>query len=124
MRSLPGFNRPGLVNNRYRYVCDPEVPEQEADMLARSPITRVEDILPPLMVVQGANDARVPQAESDNIVESLRARGVEVEYMVKDDEGHGFVNPETRSTCTARPSASSHSTCRKRDAALHARSNP
>jgi dipeptidyl aminopeptidase/acylaminoacyl peptidase len=34
------------------------------------------------------------QAESDNLVEALRARGVEVEYMVKDDEGHGFVNDE------------------------------
>ncbi len=45
-------------------------------------------------VVQGANDSRVVQAESDNMVAALRARGVEVEYMVKDDEGHGFVNPE------------------------------
>ena len=34
------------------------------------------------------------QAESDNLVEALRARGVEVEYMVKEDEGHGFVNPD------------------------------
>ena len=63
-------------------------------MLARSPITRVDQIRTPLLVVQGANDVRVVQAESDNIVEALRARGVEVEYMVKDDEGHGFVNPE------------------------------
>jgi dipeptidyl aminopeptidase/acylaminoacyl peptidase len=45
------------------------------------------------MVIQGANDSRVVQAESDNLVEALRARGVEIEYMVKDDEGHGFVNP-------------------------------
>jgi dipeptidyl aminopeptidase/acylaminoacyl peptidase len=45
-------------------------------------------------VIQGANDSRVVQAESDNLVEALRARGVEVEYMVKADEGHGFVNPD------------------------------
>ena len=63
-------------------------------MLARSPITKVDQIRTPLLVAQGANDVRVVQAESDNIVEALRARGVEVEYLVKDDEGHGFVNPE------------------------------
>jgi dipeptidyl aminopeptidase/acylaminoacyl peptidase len=45
-------------------------------------------------VIQGANDARVVQAESDNLVAALRGRGVEVEYMVKQDEGHGFVNPD------------------------------
>ena len=50
----------------------------------------------PLMVVQGANDPRVTKVESDQIVAALEARGVEVEYMVKDDEGHGFANPENR----------------------------
>jgi len=64
--------------------------------LARSPITRVDRIRTPLLVVQGANDTRVVQAESDNLVEALRARGVEVEYMVKTDEGHGFLNPENQ----------------------------
>ncbi|GAA1451398.1 S9 family peptidase [Nocardiopsis tropica] len=94
MRSLPGFARGGLVNNWYRYVGDPADPAQEADMLARSPISRVDEITTPLMVVQGANDTRVVQAESDRIVEALRARGVEVEYLVFPDEGHDFVNPE------------------------------
>lgn len=63
-------------------------------MLARSPITRVDQIRTPLLVVQGANDSRVVQAESDNLVEALRDRGVDVEYMVKEDEGHGFLNPD------------------------------
>ncbi|MFC3999296.1 S9 family peptidase [Nocardiopsis sediminis] len=94
MRNLPEGAKPGLVNNWYRYVGDPEVPEQEADMLARSPIRRVADIRTPLLVVQGANDVRVVQEESDNIVEAVRAGGVEVEYIVFDDEGHDFVNPE------------------------------
>ncbi|MFD3686437.1 S9 family peptidase [Nocardiopsis sp. NPDC058631] len=94
MRSQPEFVRPGLVNSWYRYVGDPDIPEQEADMLARSPISRVDDITAPLMVVQGANDARVVQAESDQIVDALRARGVDVEYLVFDDEGHALVNPE------------------------------
>jgi acetyl esterase/lipase len=63
-------------------------------MLARTPITRVDPIRTPLLVIQGANDVRVVQAESDNLVDELRASGVEVEYMIKHDEGHGFVNQE------------------------------
>lgn len=94
MRTLPATARPHLANNWHLFVGNPDDPAQEADMLARSPITKVEQIHTPLMVIQGANDVRVVQAESDNLVEALRARGVEVEYMVKHDEGHGFLNPE------------------------------
>ncbi|MDT5078778.1 MAG: hypothetical protein QOJ80_3415 [Mycobacterium sp.] len=94
MRTLPAIARPHLANNWHLFVGDPDDPEQEADMLARSPITKVDEIRTPLLVIQGANDSRVVQAESDNLVEALRARGVEVEYMVKNDEGHGFVNPD------------------------------
>jgi dipeptidyl aminopeptidase/acylaminoacyl peptidase len=94
MRTLPPFAKPYLANSWYRYVGDPEDPVQETDMLARSPITKVDEIRTPLLVVQGANDVRVVKAEADNIVESLRARGVPVEYIVAEDEGHGFQNPE------------------------------
>lgn len=94
MRTLPNVGRRFLATNWHLYVGDPQDPAQEADMLARSPITKVDQIRTPLLVVQGANDSRVVQAESDNMVAALRARGVEVEYMVKEDEGHGFVNPE------------------------------
>jgi dipeptidyl aminopeptidase/acylaminoacyl peptidase len=94
VRGQPAFARASLINTWHRYAGDPDVPEQEADMLARSPISRVDDIIAPLLVVQGANDARVPQSESDHIVEAVRARGVEVEYIVFPDEGHDFVNPE------------------------------
>lgn len=94
MRTLPEIARPHLANNWHLFVGDPGIPEQEADMLARSPITRADQIRTPLLVIQGANDSRVVQAESDNLVEALRARGVDVEYMVKDDEGHGFLNPD------------------------------
>jgi dipeptidyl aminopeptidase/acylaminoacyl peptidase len=96
LRTLPPFGRPYFVNNWYRYVGDPEVPEQEADMLARSPITMVDRIRTPLLVAQGANDVRVVRAQSDTIVASLRERGVPVEYLLADDEGHGFANPENR----------------------------
>lgn len=96
MRTLPNIARPFLANNWHLFVGNPSDPQQEADMLARSPITYVEKIRTPLLVVQGANDTRVVQAESDNLVEALRARGVEVEYMVKEDEGHGFLNPDNQ----------------------------
>jgi dipeptidyl aminopeptidase/acylaminoacyl peptidase len=61
-----------------------------------SPLFNADKIRVPLFVAQGANDPRVTKQESDQIVEALRARGVEVEYMVKDDEGHGFQNEENR----------------------------
>lgn len=70
-------------------------PEKDKDLLtAVSPVFHVDKIKTPLFVAQGANDPRVNQAESDQIVEALRARGVEVEYMLKENEGHGFVNEE------------------------------
>jgi dipeptidyl aminopeptidase/acylaminoacyl peptidase len=70
-------------------------PETEADfLLSRSPITYVDQIKAPLFVIQGANDPRVVKAESDQIVERLRARGVPVKYDVYSDEGHGFTKRE------------------------------
>ena len=65
--------------------------ETERDfLLARSPISYADDIDTPLFVIQGANDQRVVPAESDQIVERLRERGVDVRYDVYPDEGHGF----------------------------------
>ena len=66
-------------------------PEEDADMLReRSPITYVEQVKSPLLVLQGANDPRVVKAESDQMVERLRSLGRDVEYVVFEDEGHGF----------------------------------
>jgi dipeptidyl aminopeptidase/acylaminoacyl peptidase len=96
VRSFPAYWRPLLAGTWFRYVGDPEDPEQLADLEARSPLNRVDRITAPLLVIQGANDPRVTKAESDQIVAALRERGVEVEYLVKDDEGHGFVKPENR----------------------------
>lgn len=61
-----------------------------------SPLFHVDKIKAPLFIAQGANDPRVPQAESDQIVEALKERGIEVPYMVKDNEGHGFRNEENK----------------------------
>ncbi|KMO81251.1 S9 family peptidase [Mycolicibacterium obuense] len=95
MRTLPPIARPHLVNNWHAYVGDPDDPAQLADMMARSPITRVDHVRTPLLVIQGANDVRVVQAESDNLVDALRARGVDVDYLLQSTEGHGAVNPES-----------------------------
>lgn len=70
-------------------------PERDAERFREtSPFFRAERIVAPLFVAQGANDPRVRKEESDQIVEALRSRGVDVEYLVKEDEGHGFHNEE------------------------------
>jgi dipeptidyl aminopeptidase/acylaminoacyl peptidase len=61
-----------------------------AKLVERSPINHMDQVRCPMLVVQGTNDPRVPKEESDQVVERLRARGVPVEYMVFEDEGHGF----------------------------------
>ena len=66
-------------------------PEKELDRLkASSPLFHADKIRKPLLVVQGKNDPRVLKAESDEIVEAVKKNGVPVEYLVFDDEGHGF----------------------------------
>lgn len=70
-------------------------PERDHDKMTEdSPITYLDGMTKPMLVIQGANDPRVVKAESDQIVESLRAAGRDVEYMVLDDEGHGFSKKE------------------------------
>jgi dipeptidyl aminopeptidase/acylaminoacyl peptidase len=72
-------------------------PERDREMLASSsPALHADQIRTPLLIAQGANDPRVKKAESDQMVEALLRRGVEVEYIVKGNEGHGFANEENR----------------------------
>ena len=72
-------------------------PETQKDYLySISPLFHYENIERPLMVLQGANDPRVLKVESDEIVEAVKAKGVPVEYVVFDDEGHGFYKKENR----------------------------
>lgn len=77
----------------YLRMGDPSTPEGEADLKAMSPLFSADKIESPLLVVQGANDPRVKQHESDQIVVALRDRGFDVEYIVAPDEGHGFARP-------------------------------
>ena len=72
-------------------------PEKDKELLAAaSTVMHVDKIKAPLFIAQGAKDPRVNKDESDQMVAALRARGIEVEYMVKDNEGHGFHNEENR----------------------------
>ncbi|MCW2905394.1 MAG: family peptidase [Actinomycetia bacterium] len=72
-------------------------PGKDADFLwSRSPLSRAADIRIPLLIAQGANDPRVKQAESEQIVAALENAGIEHEYLLFADEGHGFAKPENR----------------------------
>ena len=72
-------------------------PEHDKELLlAASPVFHVNNIKSPLLVAQGAKDPRVKQSESDQIVSALRARGIDVPYLLKENEGHGFRNEENR----------------------------
>jgi dipeptidyl aminopeptidase/acylaminoacyl peptidase len=70
--------------------------KDEALLRAASPVFHADRIKAPLLIAQGAKDPRVVKSESDQMVEAMRKRGVEVEYIVKDNEGHGFRNEENR----------------------------
>lgn len=93
LNSLPPYWEP-FRKMLYEMAGDPTT---DKDMLrAVSPVYNVDKIKTPLLVVQGANDPRVNKAESEQIVAALRKRGVSVEYLLKDNEGHGFSNEENQ----------------------------
>ncbi len=72
-------------------------PETEQDFLkSRSPLFKADQIEIPMLIAQGANDPRVPQAESEQIVQALKDKGIDYEYMLFPDEGHGFAKPQNR----------------------------
>ena len=72
-------------------------PDTEEEFLkSRSPLFKVDQIKIPMLIGQGANDPRVKQAESEQIVEAMKSKGIDYEYMLFPDEGHGFAKPENR----------------------------
>jgi len=72
-------------------------PDTEEEFLkSRSPLFKVDEIKIPILIAQGANDPRVKQAESEQIIEAMKKKGLEYEYMLFPDEGHGFAKPENR----------------------------
>ena len=93
MQTIPPYWRP-MLEMMYEQVGNPETDREQ--LAATSPALHADRIEVPLFIAQGANDPRVNKAESDQMVAALRERGVEVEYMVKEDEGHGFSQEENR----------------------------
>ena len=93
LKNIPPYWEP-YRQMEYEMLGDPE---KDKEMLtAVSPVFHADKIRTPLFVAQGTNDPRVNKVESDQIVEALRKRGIPVEYMVKDNEGHGFHNQENQ----------------------------
>ncbi|KZN38482.1 hypothetical protein N480_12580 [Pseudoalteromonas luteoviolacea S2607] len=89
VESWPEVYRPYL-GTWFKAVGDPLIESDRVDMASRSPINFVDRIKTPLMLIQGANDPRVTQIESDNIARELHKTGRHVEYILAKDEGHGF----------------------------------
>ncbi len=93
MNTIPPYWEPYLAM-MHEMVGDPE---KDRELLrAVSPVFHAHRIKTPLFIAQGANDPRVNKDESDQMVEALRQRGVQVQYMVKNNEGHGFHNEENQ----------------------------
>jgi dipeptidyl aminopeptidase/acylaminoacyl peptidase len=79
------------VSQRGDFTRAGEVPDTQADMLRNlSPLTRIDRVVAPTLVLHGANDTNVPVIEAEQVVENLRKRGVPVEYILFPDEGHGW----------------------------------
>lgn len=92
IESIPPYWEAGR-KRLHEMVGDPETEEGEKLMREASPLFSADKITKPLLVVQGANDPRVKKAEADQIVIALRDNGHPVEYLLADDEGHGFRKP-------------------------------
>ena len=88
INSVPEFWKPVMD----QWVGNPERDREK--LIDFSPITHIDGMTKPMLVIQGANDPRVVKAESDQIVEALRQKGRQVDYIVLEDEGHGFTKKE------------------------------
>jgi dipeptidyl aminopeptidase/acylaminoacyl peptidase len=95
MGTIPPYWEP-YKKMMFEMVGDPESEEDSLLLRSASPVFHADKIVAPLLVAQGAKDPRVNVDESDQMVEAMRKRGVEVEYLVKENEGHGFRNEENR----------------------------
>jgi dipeptidyl aminopeptidase/acylaminoacyl peptidase len=93
LSTIPPYWAPAMQMFRDR-VGDPATEEGRKLLTERSPLTHVAAIRRPLLIGQGANDPRVKQAESDQIVQAMQEKGIPVTYVLFADEGHGFARPE------------------------------
>ncbi len=90
MESFPEYWKPMLVTWHKRVGEDPDF------LWSRSPLSRVDDIAIPVLIAQGDNDPRVKRAESEQIVAAMQEHGIDHEYALYENEGHGLAKPENR----------------------------
>ena len=95
MGTIPPYWEP-YKKMMYEMVGNPEDPADSTMLKDASPVFHADKIVKPLYIAQGAQDPRVNKDESDQMVAAMKERGVDVEYLVKDNEGHGFRNEENR----------------------------
>jgi dipeptidyl aminopeptidase/acylaminoacyl peptidase len=93
LKTIPPYWEP-LVKQFHDRMGNPHTKEGLALLRAASPLYKADKIVKPLLIGQGANDPRVAQAESDQIVGAMKAAGIPVTYVLYPDEGHGFARPE------------------------------
>ncbi len=93
LQTIPPYWEP-VKQQFHQRMGNPETAEGVAMLKDRSPLHKAGDIRRPLLIGQGANDPRVNQAESDQIVAAMKAHGIPVTYVLFPDEGHGFARPE------------------------------
>lgn len=93
IKTIPPYWAP-LLTVFHNRVGNPDA--EEEFLKSRSPLFKVDQIKIPMLIAQGANDPRVKQAESEQVVEAMKSKGIDYEYMLFPDEGHGFAKPENR----------------------------
>ncbi|WP_254457830.1 S9 family peptidase [Xanthomonas sacchari] len=100
LASIPTYWEADRIR-QHRAMGDPATAEGLAQLRDRSPLHRAAQIRAPLLIAQGANDPRVKQAESEQMVAALRQSGIAVTYALYTDEGHGFVREANRMSFNA-----------------------
>jgi len=100
LQSIPPYWESEIENFTKR-IGDHRTEDGRKFLLSRSPLSRVDRIARPLLIGQGKNDPRVKQAESDQIVDAMKKKGIPVTYVLYPDEGHGFARPENRTSFNA-----------------------
>jgi len=93
LETIPPYWAP-LVKTFHERMGDPRTEDGRTLLRAASPLYKADQIIKPLLIAQGANDPRVKQSESDQIVGAMKAAGIPVTYVLYPDEGHGFARPE------------------------------
>jgi len=95
LNTIPPYWAP-MIETFTKRVGDHRTEDGRKLLTERSPLNRVDQIKKPLLIGQGANDPRVKQSESDQIVDAMKKKNIPVTYVLFSDEGHGFARPENR----------------------------